>query len=203
MIEELMDIEVQPFDYQYLVELLRRYKYPRNKISKLIYSGDIIPLKKGLYILSEKYQKPVVRELVANLLYGPSYISLDYALSHYGLIPEMAYNITSVTSGRHKKFHTPIGWFNYHQLKPDYYRRGFRTDQKEGVSYLIAYAEKALCDKLYLAPAQKCLSQMEQLLFEDLRISPLSLKELNSELIRNFSKAANSKNIKLLQRMMV
>lgn len=203
MIEQLMNIEIQPFDYQYLVELLKRYKYPRNKISKLIANGDIIPLKQGLYILAKKYRKPLVLELAANLIYGPSYISLDYALSYYGLIPEKAYNITSVTSVRYKKYQTNIGVFVYRQLKPDYYRIGFKTNQREGISYLIAYPEKALCDKLYLAPSQNSISNMEQLLFEDLRISSLSLKELNSEYIRYFSKIAKSKNIDLLRRVAV
>ncbi len=197
----LMDVEVQPFDYQYLSGLLRDYSYPRNKITKLLDSGDLIQLKRGMYVLSANYQKLLIPEVVANLLYGPSYISLDYALGYYHLIPELAFNITSVTTSRKKVYSTSIGTFSYQTIKPDYYRQGYLIHSLEGVNFLIATPEKALCDKLYLFPSQKSVAEMEIVLFDELRIDTDKFRSLNSRLIAEYSQNANSNNLRLLTAM--
>ena len=106
MSKELLSIRQQPFDYQYLKGLFSAYRYPRNKISKLLKSGDILALKSGLYVSSERYGANFSSLQIANLLYGPSYISLEYALAHYGLIPEQVFEITSVTTGKKKLYIT-------------------------------------------------------------------------------------------------
>ena len=184
MFAKLNQIPVQPVDYQYITHLLSNYRYPRNKITKLLASGELISLKRGLYILAEHYKTPLVKEAVANLLYGPSYISTDYALSYYGLIPERAINITSVTTSRKKIYQTPIGIFIYQQLKSEYYALGYEIRQGEALKFLIATPEKALCDKLYLLPAQKDLKEFKKLLYEDLRVTPDRLKELQRERLK-------------------
>lgn len=201
MLAQLMKIPIQPFDYQYLSDLLKDYRYPRNKISRLISSGELIPLKQGIYILSELYHKPLVLESVANLLYGPSYVSTDYALSSYGLIPERAYNITSVTTSRRREYQTPLGKFIYQQIKPPYYSLGYETRSDNGINYLMAVPEKALCDKLYLTPPRTDLTALEHLLFDDIRISRENLQNLQPALISRFSSAANSKNLSLLEKL--
>ena len=84
-------------------------------------------MKKGLYIFGEEYRrKPYSREILANLIYGPSYISLDYALQHYGLIPERVEAITSVARGRSRKFSTPIGLFTYRMIPLNAFRIGMK-----------------------------------------------------------------------------
>jgi len=198
MFARLSQIPIQPVDYQYISNLLADYRYPRNKITKLLASGELISLKRGLYILADHYKTPLVKEVVANLLYGPSYISTDYALSYYGMIPERAYNITSVTTARQKTYRTPIGVFSYQQLKSEYYARGYEIQEREKINYLIALPEKALCDKLYLLPVQKNFKEFRKLIFEDLRISSESIKELQIERLKDYAIAANSKNLDLL-----
>jgi hypothetical protein len=192
---KLNQIAIQPVDYQYISHLLSDYRYPRNKISKLLASGELVSLKRGLYVLAAHYKTPLVKETVANLLYGPSYISTDFALSYYGLIPERAYNITSVTTSRKKSYQTPIGFYSYQQLKSDYYALGYEIHRREGVSFLIATPEKALCDKLYLLPVQKDIREFKELIFDDLRISPYSIKELQRDRIEQYAQAANHKNL--------
>ena len=91
-----------PFDYLYLVETLKHYTYPRNKINKMIKNGEIIRVKKGIYNLSPEYGGEIHYPLLANLIYGPSYVSLEYALSYWGLIPERVEIITSITNKRNK-----------------------------------------------------------------------------------------------------
>jgi hypothetical protein len=169
----------------------------------MLKSGEIISLKSGMYVLSEKYDKPLVMEAVANLLYGPSYVSLDYALAHYGLIPEYAYNVTSVTCSRKKVYDTKIGIFVYHHLKAEYYRNGYDIQKAGSSSYLIASPEKALCDKLYLSARQKDTEALERLLYEEIRFDPAYLNDLSSDLICRFADIAANSNLTLLKKMVV
>jgi len=70
-----------PIESSALQNLMNSYKFPRNKVSALEKRGQVIRLKKGLYVVSEKIsRKPITRELIANHLYGPSYLSLETAL---------------------------------------------------------------------------------------------------------------------------
>src|ERR1700733_3976608 len=96
------------FDYQLLANYLRGLKRPRDKIRSLIDEGKMVRLKNGLYIFGDNWRRsPLCLEMIANLIYGPSCVSFEYALSHYGLIPERSTVITSLTIGDTKTFHTP------------------------------------------------------------------------------------------------
>jgi hypothetical protein len=108
-LEELRKrIAGEEFDYQALLDGLREYDCPRDKITALLKKGMIIRVKKGIYIFGESYRRrPFSRELLANMIYGPSYISLDTALHHHGLIPERVEAMMSVTEGRGRRFFTP------------------------------------------------------------------------------------------------
>lgn len=203
MTQQLLKVSHQPFDYQYLKDLFRDYRYPRNKISKLLRAGEIIALKNGLYVLSEHFGRSLVPEQVANLLYGPSYVSLDYALSRYGLIPEKVFCITSVCTGRKKLFETAVGSFSYQQMKPSYYCLGYIRQVVQGSSYIIATAEKALCDKLYFAPILSDLKAMSQYLFDDLRIDQSAMNGLDARLLSRLAEASGKHNIKLFMEMIL
>ena len=79
----------EEFDYQALLGALQDYAHPRDKISDLLVKGVIIRVKKGQYIFGDSYRnKPYSREILANLIYGPSCVSLEYALHSHGLTPE-------------------------------------------------------------------------------------------------------------------
>lgn len=87
-----------PFSHGALLPLLKDYRRPNDKIAEWLASGHLLSLKRGLYVLGPALSSaPVSLPLVANLLYGPSYVSSDFALSHYGLIPEGVREVTSVT----------------------------------------------------------------------------------------------------------
>ncbi len=76
------------FDSSVLMYCMRKYKKPRDKITKLLRSKAIIRIKRGLYAFGPDYQRTYLsQEIAANVIYSPSYISLEYALSKYGLIP--------------------------------------------------------------------------------------------------------------------
>ena len=87
IIEEIKNLGNVPFGHDTLLAILRDYRSPNDKISALIANNNIIAIKRGFYVLSEKHRKEAVHPgLISNLLYGPSYVSLDYALAWYGLL---------------------------------------------------------------------------------------------------------------------
>ncbi len=150
MIEKIRkEITQEEFDYQTLLDCLKDYARPRDKISDLLRKRSIIRIKKGLYIFGDEYRrKPYSREILANLIYGPSYISLDNALQHHGLIPERVEAVTSVTTGRSRKFSTPVGLFTYRMIPLNAFRFGMdRVEMSDGRAFLMATPEKALADK--------------------------------------------------------
>jgi len=175
-------------DYQLLLSALSGYAYPRDKISSWLKSGELLRVKKGLYVFGKNAAiRPYSQELLANLIYGPSALSLNYALSFYGLIPERTTTITSITSKRNKTFVTPVGDFTYRYLSPSKYAVGIEFyTTNETSSFLIASPEKALCDFIYLSDKTIKLStaiEMENYLFSDLRIDDLALARFRMSLL--------------------
>jgi len=109
------------------------YRHPRDKITKLLRDNTIIRVKKGLYLHNREHIRGLpVKELLANLIYGPSYISLQFALSSYGMIPEVALQVSSVTLKKTKRYRTPVGEFIYSSVPRPYYLTGIelRTDSQ-------------------------------------------------------------------------
>ncbi len=195
-------IEHEEFDYQTLLVCLKDYARPRDKISSLLKKGLIIRIKKGLYIFGDEYRrKPYSREILANLIYGPSYISLDFALHYYGLIPERVEALTSVTTGRSRRFSTPVGLFTYRKIPLEAFRIGMdRVEIGEGRAFLIATREKALADKLNDSRGVGLQTQNElsAYLENSLRIDPMTLEELNSEALNEMARRYQSRKIRLL-----
>ena len=189
------------FSHEMISSILEKsYNNVNEKISNLIRNGDLIRLKKGFYSFSKPYQsKPIDLISVANSLYTPSYVSFDYALSFYGMIPERVNEITSATSKNEKLFDTQIGRFSYKKVSMEAYSLGLDWiyDDIEGGRF-IATAEKALCDKIKYDRGIGTLTQssMKEYLKYDLRID--ITKPLNYELIEIIAKAYKSRNLKTL-----
>ena len=162
----------EEFDYNFLRHVLNEYKNPRVKINDLLKKEKIIRVKKGLYVFGpELAREPYSKETLANLIYGPSYISLEYALSFYGLIPERVETVTSVTNKRNKFFKTPIGVFSYRYINPSIYAYGITLYEMDKYhSILMATKEKALSDMLYFTDKMTEQVQLENYLIENLRL---------------------------------
>lgn len=171
---KLMDRE--EFDYFSLISALADYQAPRQKIHELLKTGVITRVKKGLYVFGPRYNRaPICLEVLANLIYGPSYLSLEYALSYHGLIPERVVELTSVTTKRSRIFETPVGRFSYRYLAATKYSLGVcRVVSDPKHPFLIASPEKALCDYVTLTPSVelKTREQAHEFLAADLRIEP-------------------------------
>lgn len=123
----------------------------RNQLLRWKKQGLIVMLKKGLYALSQSERAiRISKELVADSLYKPSYISLETALSRYKMIPEKIIPVTSVTSRKTKTFQNGEGLFIYRHLKKNAFF-GFKLlHDDSGFPYFMAEPEKALLDYLYL-----------------------------------------------------
>lgn len=184
-------IQTEIFDYQILMDALRDLSAPRDKTTLLIREGVVIRVKKGLYVFGDKYRRyPYSKELLANLVYGPSYVSLDYALAYHGLIPERVEALTSVTPNRSRRFSTPVGLFIYRQVPARAYEMGMvRVEGEHGQAFLIASPEKALADKLVSVRGAHVASigEMGRFLEEDLRIDTGAIRSLSSEKIDEFA----------------
>lgn len=186
-----------PIDYFALKSIFRNYKSPKDKIASLEKKGDIIRLKKGLYIFSSKWHnKTFSKAIIANHLYGPSYVTSDWALSYYGIIPEIVYTVLSGTLKRSRKFNTQLGNFDYVHLPDDYYSIGINQETEgEEYSFLIASPEKALCDKIMSTKRLRLqsLKAVKEYLEDDLRCDFSVLSEINKDIIYKCLQARNGK----------
>lgn len=184
---------------QALGALLHDYKNPKAYVAKLVKQGELIRLKGGFFLIAEFVQKGVIPfEQISNLLYGPSYLSLEYALSFYGMIPEAVYVYTSITLGRAKQFYTEIGTFRYHHLSQERYSVGVTHKENQWGGFCMATPEKALADHVF----HICQGMTGQELFVDLteskRIELSTLRNLDKTLMQQIAVTYRSKIIKTL-----
>jgi len=176
-----------PLTHGALLSILGEYRSPNDKIVRMIDDGLLLPIKMGLYAVSPEITgKPLSLTLVANLLYGPSYVSMDYALYHYGIIPERVVEVTSMTTRRGKKYDLAVGRFSYTHSPPEFYAIGIdRVENPDKTGFLMASPEKALCDKLVFTRNLNIKSReaIEKLVFDDLRIEEDSLARFDIKVI--------------------
>lgn len=120
------------------------------RIRRAIQQGLLVRLKRGLYYLNERlapeYPNPFE---IAQLIYGPSYISLESALSYHQLIPEAVRVVTSVTIKRNNTFESPLGLFVYHKLPLNNFFMGVNYVQEGNHIFLLASPWKAILDYIF------------------------------------------------------
>jgi hypothetical protein len=196
--ENIQAYSEQPINKQLLLDLLKEYKRPYDKIDELVKQELLVQLKRGLYIPGAKLDIDLPEPLlIANHLYGPSYISLDTALSHWGLIPERVYEISSVTTNNSKIYKTAVGRFSYKNMPLPYYSFGIKQVQlTKKQTVLMASIEKALCDKIIATSGVllRSVKQTLELLIEDFRIDENYLRELEVTTISSWLKDAPKEN---------
>lgn len=180
-----------------LDEVVAGYQRPNDKISEWLREGALLPLRRGLYLTAEPLRSaPACLPLIANHLYGPSYVSLEFALAFHGLIPERVAEVTSVTPKPSRLFHNDLGRFSYHHLPLAFYRIGQQLAVgPDNLCFLIATPTKALCDMLALCKGLRLLSlrAMKTWLTEDLRIDSQALAALNRNELHKYLAAGIKK----------
>ena len=181
-------------------ENLKEYSNPNTKICREIKKGNLIKIVNGLY----ETDSSVNGYLLAGSIYGPSYLSFDFALSYYGLIPEKVTAFTNATSNKKRKkiYNNQFGTYLYRDVPEEVYPLGIKLVEEGDYSYQIATPEKALCDKLYTLSPLKNMKELENVLFNDLRIDMDEFNKLNLQDIEEISNSYNSTNVSLLYRYM-
>lgn len=146
---------------------LKGYKNINDKISRMIKSGELIPIKRGLY----EDDPTTPPQILAGVIYGPSYLSFEWALSYWGLIPEYVVTLTSATVNkrRHKSYKTPFGRFSYQDVPAKAFPYGQIYRECSYAGFMIATPQKAILDMLYIKPKLETIQDMEDWLFEDMR----------------------------------
>lgn len=157
--------------------------FDKNNLGRWVKKGLLIRLRRGWYAFPEYLGRPGFEFYVANRVYRPSYVSLHSALAFYGLIPEAVVQVTSVTSMKTESFTNPFGGFSYQSVKPGLLF-GYELKPLAGNrSLLIATAEKALLDLLYLYPFYNTAEEMEGLRLDEGLIS----ENVDIDTLRNFT----------------
>ena len=179
------------------MDRVARYRAPRNKILSLCRSGDLIQIRKGLYVASPfPGRPPAVSPLaVAALIYGPSYVSLESALSHHGLIPERVDEITSVTCKRAKRFHTPLGRFTYCPVNESAFSYGVGVQSTAGGTFFLAEPEKALCDRIACIRHLTAMRDIPAVLEEHLRVDLDAVIRMRLDVVRNIANRYRRRNV--------
>lgn len=176
----------QPLSHQLLVSIFKDYERPNDKIYQLAKAGLIQSIKKGLYVVGPALNPDSRPDpfLLANHILGPSYVSVETALSYHGLIPERVYEIASMTTQASRKFTTPLGTFTYTRLPLPYYTFGIRSLKLADDQYaMVASPEKALCDKIITTSGLLLRSKKaaKEFLLESMRMDEGVLRQLNTE----------------------
>lgn len=206
--ERLKQLGNTPVGYSVLKTLFSDYRYPRNKIASLEKSGALIRLKRGVFVVAPHISGTLLsKELIANHIYGPSYVSMWSALRYHGVIPESVYGIRSMTIKRSRNFENSVGLFNYINCDESYYAVGINQVLKDDHTFLIASAEKALCDLIAYTPMirPRFIKSMKAYLEEDLRFDMNAFYDMNVEIIVQCAETGKKKNdlnnlIKLMKR---
>ena len=139
---------IQDIDLATMLQKTDNARY--SLIKRVLKSGELVRLKRGLYLITEKTKQSLPDEFVIALqLYSPSFVSFESALSYYGWIPEAVYTITCATTKRAKQFDTPLGVFSYKRVAEKQFYTAVNRIEKNGGVFLIASPWRAIADLIY------------------------------------------------------
>lgn len=158
--------------------------------------GYILKVINRWYIFSKSLSQEDLL-IISNRIYSPSYISLQWAMSHYRLIPEGVYTITAITTLKTQDFNTDIGTFSYKHVKPSLLF-GYRLVSFENTVYKLAEPEKLILDYLYLNPSINSLEALENLRLNVTELISLLEKQKLQEYLEMFKNKALEKRVKVL-----
>ena len=181
-------------------ELSSQYSAPKNRLLFLERSGVYHKIIRGLYE-TEKNVSPVV---LAASIYGPSYISFEYALSYWNLIPERVSVLTMATTqkGKSKRFDTDFGSFIYRDIPKASFPFEVYIMLENKRYFLIAGKEKAICDILYRESPLGSVKQLKFFLFENMRIEQSDFDNLDFRILHELCPLYKSTNLKLLEKFL-
>ncbi len=179
-----------------LKEKYQDYTNPLDKIKRDADKGIIIRLTKGLY----ETDKNVDPCLLASSILSPSYLSFDWALSFYGLIPEKVFSITSASLGirKSKTYENLFGRYEYSDIPSGAFSEGLTYLEKDEYIVKLAMKEKAICDSLCKWRVVKNIKELKELLFVDKRIDEDEFASCDFALLKRLANLYDKTNLKLL-----
>lgn len=181
-----------------LREMYREYTDVNGKIKRGVENGILFPLVKGIYETNSKTDGL----LLSAYIYGPSYLSFEYALSYHNMIPERVIVYTNATFNKRKSklYSNHFGVFAYRDVPKDAFPLFVQVFEQDTYAYFMASPEKALCDLLYIKKSVKSMKELKTLLFEDIRINRETFNQLNFNDIIFLADKYLSNNIKYLKK---
>ncbi len=188
-----MTIPAIPMTINVLSSYLNGFMAPMQKILDMEQKGELVRLKRGLYITANGKHNLF---LVANHLYGPSYVSCESALRYYGLIPEHVESVISVSTLRSKEFENALGHFSYRHIPMDYYPQDICIQTEKDVSFQIASPEKALADLVILTAGIRLRYKKEILeyLEQDLRLDMDAFYKMDAGVFERLATISKKRN---------
>ena len=187
------------YDFQNLRIKYKEYSNIYQKINNECKKGILVKIKRGLYS-DDLYND---KEVIANICYNPSYISFEYALSYYGVIPEFVSTFTSATFGKknNKIYYTKDSTFDYRSVPDEVFPMGILImKNSKDISYKIASKEKALCDLLYSKYPVRSIKDLKMLLFEDMRIDEDEFLKMDAEFMKEIAPLYHSNSLNVLKK---
>lgn len=172
------------------------YANPAAKISRMVQEGHLVQITKGLYETDRK----TPGHYLAGAIYGPSYLSFEFALSWHNLIPEAVHLFTSATcgKGRKKLYDTAFGVYTYRDIPMSAFPYGICLYAENGYGFILASPEKAVCDKLFTCSPCSNRKELRQLLFDDLRIDENAFYNTNRDEMLELAGLYRTQNHRLL-----
>jgi hypothetical protein len=160
-----------PIKYDVLLDANRHYRSAKDRISREVKKGEYLRLRHGLYYIAEDARDISIEKkwLIANHIYGPSYVSSQSVLAYHGVIPEAVATVTSAVIHRAKSFETLVGEFSYIKVPRSYFSVGLSITSNNAIAATVA---KALCDMVACKRSGRIQSvkAMLQYLLDDLRL---------------------------------
>lgn len=173
-------------------------------VKRAIGSGEIVRLKPGLYCLAREFRRQEPHPFtIAGLLYSPSYVSLETALSHHGLIPEAVYQVASVSNRRTQRFQTPLGTFVYQRVPSRPLMAGVvSTEVQKGTWAYVATPLRAIVDLIYIRKIEWKVHGLS-FLTDSMRIEEDDLKKIDMSDLNDIIQAVRSHRVRVYLKRMV
>lgn len=173
-------------------EKKRRY----DAVTYALKKGILLPVKRGLYLIGPPFGPGKCDPFeLAELIYGPSYISFESALAYHGWIPEAVFMITSASAKRSKVVETTFGTFRYSHTPQTGFFLNVERVEKEKSIFLIAEPWKAIADAIYSSPRRwKTVLDLSQ----DLRIEVETIRQSDLKSLKQLSEQYQSKKVRTL-----
>jgi predicted transcriptional regulator of viral defense system len=163
---KVLTAEARLGDVVVLEDIAAKYRLPAASVwkalSRLTDRGLARRLANGIYL--NKLVRDYSPADFISVLRPDSYVSLEYALNHWGLSTQSPVALTCVTTGRPKEYEIPEFTITFRTISKTLFW-GFVEKQTRYSRYRIAEPEKALLDWIYLSLQTGLKPRLDEIAF--------------------------------------